>query len=267
MIKETNDIISAKNNLDFENFEYMTSILKENCKNLFFLGNKRNHNENNKFTIPQNQNYFEYLNNNNLFQENIKNKKFLLEINNLKKKNNIIDKNKNNIEYNGKIFIIKKIRNKKINENENKDIYFPLKGFVQDKNINLSDKDILNNEKEVKKYNKTVYVNKYLLNNNNSYIKINRIAKVKRSSKYRGVSKNGSGWQVLMMTNNKKPYIGTYNSEELAARIYDIAAIKKIGIKSKTNFIYKNEQINRILNTNINFKSPNISKVVLELIL
>ena len=61
--------------------------------------------------------------------------------------------------------------------------------------------------------------------------------------------------------------MGTYNSEELAARIYDIAAIKKIGIKSKTNFIYKNEQIDRILNTNIIFKSPNISKIVLELIL
>ena len=86
-----------------------------------------------------------------------------------------------------------------------------------------------------------------------------------RSSKYRGVSKNGAGWQVLLMYNNNKPYIGTYRSEELAARIYDIASIQKIGLKSKTNFVYKSEQIDRILNANIDFKNPNISKVILEL--
>ena len=68
------------------------------------------------------------------------------------------------------------------------------------------------------------------------------------------------------MINNNKPYIGTFSSEELAARIYDIASIRNIGINSKTNFIYKSEQIDKILNANIDYKSPNILNVVSELI-
>ena len=69
-----------------------------------------------------------------------------------------------------------------------------------------------------------------------------------------------------MMFKRNKPYIGTYNSEELAARIYDIASIKKYGIKSKTNFLYNNEQISKILNANVDYKDPNISRIVSELI-
>ena len=251
LINITNDIISSKDNL---NFEYITSILTENYKKLIFIGNKRNHLENNQYTISQNENKLEYLNNinNNLLKENKNNKKKILEINNLKKDN--------------KIFNIEKIK-KNINENiRNNYIYLPLQNINKDNTINLDDKIFLNNEKEVKKNNKTVFVNKFLLKIKNTYIKNKRSAIIKRSSKYRGVSKNGAGWQVLLMVKNNKPYIGTYSSEELAARIYDIASIKKIGIKSKTNFLYKNEQIDRILNTNIDFKNPNISKVISELI-
>ena len=247
----------------------MISILRENNKNFNFLGNKRIHNINNQYTIYQNQN-LEYLNNinNNLVQKLNKNKKHLLELNNLKKENNIIDKNKKKINYNEKIFFIEKIRKIKINGNENNNNYFylPLKNIDKDNNINLNDKEILNNEKEVRKYNKIVYVNKFLIKKKNNYIKKKKIAKIKRSSKYRGVSRNGSGWQVLLMINNNKPYIGTFSSEELAARIYDIASIRNIGINSKTNFIYKSEQIDKILNANIDYKSPNILNVVSELI-
>ena len=175
---------------------------------------------------------------------------------------------KKKINYNEKIFFIEKIRKIKINGNENNNNYFylPLKNIDKDNNINLNDKEILNNEKEVRKYNKIVYVNKFLIKKKNNYIKKKKIAKIKRSSKYRGVSRNGSGWQVLLMINNNKPYIGTFSSEELAARIYDIASIRNIGINSKTNFIYKSEQIDKILNANIDYKSPNILNVVSELI-
>ena len=48
------------------------------------------------------------------------------------------------------------------------------------------------------------------------------------------------------MINNKKYYKGSYLSEEIAARIYDIMAIKNFGIKARTNFVYNHIQIKKI---------------------
>jgi len=82
-----------------------------------------------------------------------------------------------------------------------------------------------NNEIKVLKYKKVVYVNSSLLNSYSTskniklFNKINFVCKNKRNSKYRGVSKNGNQWQVLMMINKTKSYIGSYDSEELAGRI------------------------------------------------
>ena len=46
-----------------------------------------------------------------------------------------------------------------------------------------------------------------------------------RSSKYRGVSKNGSKWQVMIVRGDIKKYIGAVESEEVAARFYDKYAL------------------------------------------
>lgn len=35
-----------------------------------------------------------------------------------------------------------------------------------------------------------------------------------RGSKFRGISKNGSSWQILVMVNRKKKYLGTLPTEE-----------------------------------------------------
>lgn len=46
-----------------------------------------------------------------------------------------------------------------------------------------------------------------------------------RGSRFRGISKNGNSWQILLMVNRKKKYLGTLPTEELAAKFYDKVAI------------------------------------------
>lgn len=131
----------------------------------------------------------------------------------------------------------KKLSNKKIIQNEN------------------------NNQIRVFKNKKLVYVNSFLLNSNSTSKTIKRLNKVnfiginRRGSKYRGVSKNGNQYQVLIMINKKKLYIGSFPVEEDAARIYDILSLKFRGIKAKTNYYYSYEQIKKILETDINIKN------------
>ena len=128
-----------------------------------------------------------------------------------------------------------------------------------------------NNEIKVLKNNKVVYINKDLLNNYSTsrsvkkLKKINFVIRKNRSSKYRGVSKNGNKWQVLMMINNKKCYLGNYPSEDLAARIYDIQAIKSWGIKARTNFVYDKNQIKKIYNKKINIKCNDLTDILAQL--
>ena len=129
-----------------------------------------------------------------------------------------------------------------------------------------------NNEIRVLKNNKVVYINKDLLNSYSSLRNIKRLNRIffvgtnKRRSKYRGVSKNGYQWQVLMMVNKNKYYLGSYPSEDLAARIYDVLAIKHRGTKARTNFVYNNDQIKKICENEIDLKSENISDIIDQLI-
>ena len=92
------------------------------------------------------------------------------------------------------------------------------------------------------------------------------ISKKKRSSRYRGVSKNGKKWQVLAMFNKSKNYIGSYNSEEYAAKIYDILSLKYRRTKARTNFKYNDEQIKMIKDTDIDIKLKNIDELIEKLI-
>ena len=71
------------------------------------------------------------------------------------------------------------------------------------------------------------------------------------SSKYRGVSKNGNKWQVLLMNDKIRYYFGNYNSEEVAAKIYDFFSLKFKGNKAKTNFFYSEEKIKKIFDMKI----------------
>ena len=145
------------------------------------------------------------------------------------------------------------------------------------KNFNI-EKDLIkkhlfgfdtSNEIKVLKNKKIVYINSDPLN---SYSVKRHIKKLKKkinfvkinntSSKYRGVSRNGNKWQVLSMVNYKKYYLGSYISEELAARIYDIHAIKMRGIKARTNFQYNNAQLKNIYRNNFYIKCDNLAEIM-----
>ena len=69
-----------------------------------------------------------------------------------------------------------------------------------------------------------------------------------RGSRFRGVSRNKSKWQVMIMGNFKKMYVGAIVDEIEAARIYDKLAILSHGIQARTNFDYSREEIIDILN-------------------
>ena len=79
-----------------------------------------------------------------------------------------------------------------------------------------------------------------------------------RGSRYRGVSKNGSQWQVLIMVKKKKRYLGSFSNEEEAARAYDKVALQHHGIKAKTNYDYTKEEIEKIM------KGPKLLKLEKE---
>lgn len=162
------------------------------------------------------------------------------------------------------------------NKSSKKKVYFnvnqvkkvmPKKRVIK-KNIKNSEN---NNEIKVLKNNKVVYVNSFLLNSystSKNIKKLNKIAFIgrnKRSSRYRGVSKNGNQWQVLMMINKKKSYIGSFPSEKVAARIYDILSLKNRGLNARTNFIYTSQQIKYICEIDIDIKAENIYEIITQL--
>ena len=181
----------------------------------------------------------------------------------LKPSPNFINKSKNSLD------------NNDITNDNKKNNYFnvthepekPKKKIIR-KYISLKES---NNEIKVLKNNKVVYVNTFLLNSystSKNIKKLNKIAFIgrnKRSSRFRGVSKNGNQWQVLMMINKNKSYIGSYPSEELAARIYDILSLKNRGVKARTNFIYTNQEIKKICEMDIDIKSKNIYEIISQL--
>lgn len=70
-----------------------------------------------------------------------------------------------------------------------------------------------------------------------------QISKSDRGSQFRGVSRNGKKWQVQLLGNMRKRYIGSIGSEHSAARIYDHYAIMTHGLRAKTNFSYTKYEI------------------------
>ena len=123
----------------------------------------------------------------------------------------------------------------------------------------------LGNDIKVKRNNKMIFMNQSLIKQKPKKKEIKE-GKNKRSSIYRGVSKNGNKWQAIVSSKISKGYIGIYPTEELAARVYDICSIKNKGLKAQTNFVYTIHQIGKIIEANIDVNSDKIDKIILDLI-
>lgn len=64
-----------------------------------------------------------------------------------------------------------------------------------------------------------------------------------RRSNFIGVFKNGPNWQALISINKKKTYIGTYATEEEAAKAFDYHSILLHNLTATTNYSYNKRQI------------------------
>ena len=129
------------------------------------------------------------------------------------------------------------MKNIKLNKTKNN---IPKKIFPENNFLNKKrTKIIINNSPKTKIFKITKIKDKISELKKEQLSKINISKSFKRSSKYRGVSRNGNKWQVLIMINRKKTYIGNYDSEEDAAKAYDQYAIKYHGDKARTNFFYQ----------------------------
>ena len=184
---------------------------------------------------------------------------------NIQQKNEFLRNEK--LDSNNLIITDNKINNK-IKKNEKQNNIFK----IMNKNNDDNQSEIKKNDEKILINNKYVYAHPNeidLFPYSNIYRNPKKIIFVgvgKRSSKCRGVSKNGNQWQVLIMVNKSKTYIGTYSSESIAARIYDIIAIKNRGIKARTNFVYSKNQLTKICNNDIDIKAKNINEVIYKLL-
>ena len=174
-----------------------------------------------------------------------------------------------------KLFIVNSFQKKKeIIIKKSKFFIYKTRDNFNNKSSSINGKKITNKTKIFKVFNfsslkkrKVLRNNKFVYENNfytkekclyyNKTNAIKTYTKGYRSSIYRGVSKNGDNWQVLLMNNKRTYYLGNFQSEKIAARIYDIFSLKLRGNKAITNFSYGNEIINKI--KKIQFDTINIT--------
>ena len=115
---------------------------------------------------------------------------------------------------------------------------------IKDKNIqflnrktkgdNLESKDNLSSKKQ------KIFSIKKVTDRKKEEIEEKKLKKyIYRGSKYRGVSRNGKTWQVLIMINRNKNYIGNFKSEDEAAKAYDEYAMKFHKNKARLNFFHQ----------------------------
>jgi len=135
------------------------------------------------------------------------------------------------------------------------------KRFLKNNKLVFIQSDKVNENNEGNNNQNSSYEEENQNNDSLNSEKINELIKKNykpRGSRYRGVSKNGSQWQVLIMVKKKKRYLGSFSNEEEAARAYDKVALQHHGIKAKTNYDYTKEELEKIM------KGPKLLKIEKE---
>ena len=100
--------------------------------------------------------------------------------------------------------------------------------------------EIIKNESLLLNNKKKIFLIKKITDRKKEAAEEKKLKKyIYRGSKYRGVSRNGKTWQVLIMINRNKNYIGNFKSEEEAAKAYDEYAMKYHKNKARLNFSHQ----------------------------
>jgi len=100
-------------------------------------------------------------------------------------------------------------------------------------NNNIENENVIEEEEKIEEKNEEHQINEEQNEEKNIHNK---------SSKYWGVSKNGSNWRVQFCFNGENYKLGTFQTEKDAAKLYDIFTIKARGTEAKTNFCYTKKQ-------------------------
>lgn len=86
-------------------------------------------------------------------------------------------------------------------------------------------------DEKIEEYKRSLLLQLHYVNDYNSILVESKNKSIflqtrsQRGSRFRGVSKNGSKWQVMIVRGEIKKYIGAIESEEIAARFYDKYAL------------------------------------------
>jgi len=279
IFNNNNSIIIKLINLTIQNnliSDIYFPLIFEKYKQLSFLKKKRNSSQS-KIDININDNFIDFYKNENFNMIHNKKRDFSKKKDkNIFSNNNDDDNNKSNKIENCNYFYINKsnlkeneLNNSTINKNIDEEINKKIKEniYIKEENNskdNINKKNVFSNDIRVKKNNKMIYINKYLIKEKSK--KKKNIEEKKRKGRYRGVSKNGNKWQTLLSYKNKNGYFGVYPTQEIAARVYDIVSIKLQGIKAKTNFKYDIHQIQKIIDAKVDFKSKNFDEILSNII-
>ena len=197
-----NDKIENTVNLDINQINNaFNNIFYKNDFGLYNIYNISDLNNNNNFidinNLVYNQTFSLYNNNKNTLYEFYINNQI---INNISQKKYNIINDMNSIE-----------NEKRINDVNN--IYA----------LELKDNNIKNKKSRKKNKNKK----------SSSKVKKNIFKVITKVSRYRGVTKNKKKWQSYIRINRKNTYLGSYKSEIIAAKIYDLMFIKKMVMLQK----------------------------------